>query len=94
MRLTPQGPEAPQADALQTDLRCEASKWVNLLVETLENEGRLIEGGWPGTISEARRRVVGCLALHPRDPVAGEELAVLVDLLYSEAKRLWLVERR
>lgn len=92
MRMTPLEPQV-QADSLQALLRVEAAEWVELHVKTLESEGRLIEGGWPGTISEARRRVVGCLAVHPQDAASKEELAVLVDTIYSEAKRLWLVER-
>lgn len=83
----------PQTDSMQTELKFESAKWVSLLVKTLEGEGRLIEGGWPGTISEARRRVVNCLALNTQAPATAEELEGLVDLLYGEAKRLWLAQR-
>lgn len=67
--------------------------WVDLMVKTLESEGRIIEGGWPGTVSEARSRVVNCLAMTPDGPVAGEEMTVRTDTLYREAKRLWQFQR-
>jgi|TARA_R110000868_G_scaffold361668_2_gene623688 hypothetical protein len=63
------------------------------MVKTLESEGRLIEGGWPGTVSEARSRVVSCLAKSSGSPGDGEEMAVRTDALYREAKRLWQFQR-
>ena len=69
----------------------ESTKWVEFLVTLLEKEGRPIEGGWPGTVSEARRRLMTCLAEQAEQPPDDTaEVTILVDMLYSKAKQLWL----
>lgn len=68
----------------------ESAVWVDFLVAALLESGRLIEGGWPGTVSEARRRLMLCLAAHPQDPPPDSgEVKHLVDHLYSQAKQHW-----
>ena len=74
----------------------ESIAWVEFLCTRLESEGRLVEGGWPGTISEARRRLMTRVAEHPENvPQDRAEIDRLVDIIYSQAKRRWLqVSRR
>jgi len=74
-------------------VRVESTEWVDFMIALLEKEGRLIEGGWPGTVSEARRRLIVCLAAHPQEPPPdSSEMGLLVDMLYRQAKQLWLRE--
>lgn len=72
----------------------ESARWVERMVTLLEGEGRPIEGGWPGTVSEARSRLLTCLAEQAQQPPPDtNDLAILVDMLYSKAKQLWLQQR-
>ena len=69
----------------------ESTKWVKFLVAQLESEGRPIEGGWPGKVSEARSRLITCLAEQAEElPQDSAEVTILVDMLYNNAKQLWL----
>ena len=69
-------------------------KWVETLREELKREGRAVEGGWPGTMSEARARVGGqvsrMLARRRLSPLASEELASASRAAYDHARRTWL----
>lgn len=56
---------ALRLDAMEGLARGESLAWANFLFAALEKEGRLIEGGWPGTVSEARHRLMVCLAPPP-----------------------------
>ncbi len=79
------------SDAIRGLIEAESTKWVEFQVTLLENEGRPIEGGWPGTVSEARRRLLNCLAEQAEQPPQDTgEVTILVDALYSKAKQLWL----
>jgi hypothetical protein len=74
-------------------VKAESAAWVDFMIALLEKQGRLIEGGWPGTVSEARRRLIVCLAAHPQEPSLDcREMGLLVDLLYRQAKELWLLK--
>jgi len=68
----------------------ESAAWVEALFTQFESEGRLIEGGWPGTVSEARRRLMTRIAANPSDAPERGELDRLVDLIYAKAKQRWL----
>lgn len=94
MSLAPTVPAAtPRSSALEVLVESESTEWVECLIAVLEGEGRLIEGGWPGTVSEARRRVMAYLRTHPQEPRPdNDEVTNLVDLLYCQAKQLWLRE--
>jgi len=79
------------SDGMRGLVESESTKWVEFLVTLLENEGRLIEGGWPGTVSEARSRLMVRLAEQTEEaPQDTGEVKILVDMLYSNAKQLWL----
>lgn len=90
MSIPAQESAALRLHSMERLASAESSLWVEVLVDTLTKSGRLIEGGWPGTVSEARRRLMTCLAAHPQDPPPDSgELSHLVDLLYSQAKQHW-----
>jgi len=69
-------------------------RWVEALREELKKEGRAVEGGWPGTLSEARARVDGALsrvlAKHRLAVLSSEELSLAARAAYDHARRTWL----
>lgn len=69
-------------------------RWAKLCRDDLRLEGRRAAGGWPGTIAEARARVVAHLApeLRRRGMIALThlELDTATRAAYASAKRDWL----
>lgn len=70
-----------------------ARTWVRQWVEDLARDGRRPEGGWPGTLNEARAR---CAERSARMLAQGSMLAPAWDeverythVTYAEARRLW-----
>jgi hypothetical protein len=69
------------------------ANWALQYLDGLRRSGRSIEGGWPGTLPEARAQVLAALpqalisnglrALEPQELVAATALA------YAEARRNW-----
>lgn len=74
------------------------STWAASVCETMRREGRVIAGGWPGTLLEARGRVwqqVNAELARHRLPVLTEgELTQATDHAYAQAKRDWLEDAR
>lgn len=72
--------------------------WARGLCESMQREGRPIEGEWPGTVGEARAHVAGrlgdALARQKMSPLTGGELAAASDIAYAEARQQWLAVRR
>ena len=70
-----------------------ARTWVNRCVEDLERDGRRIEGGWPGTLNEARglcaELAASTLAHFSMIALARGELDRAAHVTYVEARRLW-----
>jgi hypothetical protein len=70
------------------------ASWAHGLYEETLQQRRLVDGGFPGTLSEARSRVVqhlgSELARRELPPLSPSELAVAVDAAYSRARRDWL----
>ena len=68
-------------------------EWFASWREDLVREGRSMDGGWPGTLSEARARVTAsvgrALARRKMDTATYEELGLAVRAAYDEAKRAW-----
>jgi hypothetical protein len=66
------------------------SSWARSRRDALEDEGRHITDGWPGTMSEARTRVVEALAgagaVHRLD---ASEFAAVVQSTYTTARATW-----
>lgn len=72
--------------------------WVATWRDRLAKDGRLMEGGWPGTRSEAHAlvvdRIAPALASGSHALSDAEATAVVAGSLYREAKRMWLSEAR
>jgi hypothetical protein len=69
-------------------------RWAKLCRDDLRQEGRRAAGGWPGTIAEARARVVAHIGpeLRQRGMIAltPGELEQVTRAAYASAKRDWL----
>jgi len=68
------------------------ARWAKTEREALHAEGRRAEGGWPGTLSQARNRVSGAVA-RLAAPLSYEEAAWLARTIYDCARREWLADR-
>jgi hypothetical protein len=83
-------------DAIVDDcVRVVAEEWVASWRETLRRDGRVAEGGWPGTVGEARalvmQRLVPTLAKLGLSAPSAETLARASRETYAAARRAWLV---
>jgi hypothetical protein len=67
--------------------------WTQACSAQLTREGRRLEGGWPGTMREARTRAVGeagkLLAARKMTALTHEELERLTRITWEEARRAW-----
>jgi hypothetical protein len=67
--------------------------WAITSCEELRQSGRSVEGGWPGTVKEARGRVqrelTRLLADRGFEPLRPEELTAATSAAYDQAKRAW-----
>ncbi len=74
------------------------STWARVWCKSMQTDGRLVVGGWPGTLAEARARVQGHLGgelQRRRMPsLSIEELSVATSAAYQRAKRDWLTAAR
>jgi hypothetical protein len=75
--------ESPRLERLAIAI---GEAWAHELVRALRKDEREIAGGWPGTISEAKRRLFTHLE-HTLDHVA---LADLARVATVAARRKWL----
>jgi len=64
------------------------ARWAEQQRELLAREGRLPEGGWPGTLSEARA-IAASLSLTRTSPLSAEELTLAAREAYNQAKGAW-----
>jgi hypothetical protein len=74
------------------------ASWARVWCKSLQTDGRLVAGGWPGTLAEARARVQGHLgselARRGMPSLSLEELATATSATYQRAKRDWLLAAR
>jgi hypothetical protein len=74
------------------------ASWALGWCEALRAEGREIDGGWPGTLQEARSRVLmhfdGELSRRGMPELTREELAVATAATYERARQDWLKKAR
>ena len=72
--------------------------WAQGWCKTMQSDGRLVVGGWPGTLAEARARVQGHLggelARRRMASLSIEELAQATSATYQQAKKDWLIAAR
>jgi hypothetical protein len=91
MPRKPPTPVSFASEGMRGLVESESARWVDFLIALLKKEGRPIEGGWPGTVSEARSRLMARLAKQadqpPQDAAA---VTILADQLYNCARLLWL----
>lgn len=75
-----------------------ARSWTATCFAALAQEGRRVDGGWPGTIREARTLVAAeatrALAGQAMTLLTHEELDRLAQTTYEEARRAWLRSSR
>ncbi|MEP7051731.1 MAG: hypothetical protein ABJB12_15315 [Pseudomonadota bacterium] len=74
------------------------SSWARVWCKSMQTDGRLVVGGWPGTLAEARARVQGHLggelARRRMPQLSLEELTAATSAAYQRAKRDWLIAAR
>lgn len=72
--------------------------WTRAYRAELMVEGRRAEGGWPGTIREARARAASegarVLSAQSLAGLTHEELDRIARITYEEARRAWTGKRR
>lgn len=70
-----------------------ARAWTSRWFRTLADDGRRVEGGWPGTVQEARARVAAdaerALVDLAMPALTRDELSRITRVTYEEARRLW-----
>ena len=66
-----------------------SKSWVAKISTQLTVAGRPIEGGWPGTLSEARRLLISRLD-DPTRAISRGEFDRLVRGIYDDARSQWL----
>lgn len=75
-----------------------AEVWTIAYFAELKREGRRVEGGWPGTVREARSRAAqeGARVLVQRSltSLTGEELDRMARIICEEAKVVWRNETK
>ncbi len=72
--------------------------WARRVLAELCSEGRSAQGGWPGTISQARSRVsvvvTSELARARFRPAAADEVDKTTRAAYAHARGVWLASAR
>ena len=63
--------------------------WANEVANTLRSQTRSLIGGWPGTLREARTRVLFGLRIARTSAFDSEQLTVLTRAVYEAARRCW-----
>lgn len=94
---TPLRGEIRGSDERRTLLRDEPTTvgvaWVRFWCDSLRGEGRSVDGGWPGTLQEARARVLQHfdreLAVRGMPSLTHTELEAATTATYERARRDW-----
>jgi hypothetical protein len=63
--------------------------WANEVANTLREQMRSLVGGWPGTMREARTRLLFGLRAARPSTFDSEELTALTRAVYEAARRSW-----
>lgn len=83
----------PRGTMLRAASEAIGARWVLDYSATVQGSGRRIEGGWPGTLPEARGRVLASLPQELSErgaaPLSSQELAAASAMASAEAKRRW-----
>jgi hypothetical protein len=88
------GGKEARRNLLKVTAEVVGQRWFATWREDLLRDGRHIEGGWPGTIPEARALIAAPLAVaftqRRMVAVTNEELTWAARATYDEARRAWL----
>jgi hypothetical protein len=88
--------QATREELLAEGARLVAERWAQGWRDQLEREGRAVEGGWPGTIQEARARTTAYfvveLARRRLPSLSNDELTCTARATYDRARRDWLAK--
>jgi hypothetical protein len=63
--------------------------WAEAWARALHSQGRAITGAWPGTLTEARGRVLVALTDRERSAISLDELRALARATNHAARALW-----
>lgn len=78
---------------LQETSEAAGASWALEYSEAVEKSGRAVEGGWPGTIPEARARVLRSLPpellARGLSPLSPREIAEVSSMVNAVARRSW-----
>ena len=84
-------PKSTTSAALERAVEAAGHAWAIEWADALRREGRAVAGGWPGTLSEARVRVVACARQAGRQRTTTHaELERLTKKAYEAARTSWL----
>lgn len=88
---------SPRRDVVLEETAGQAARaWTSSLFGALAGDGRPVEGGWPGTVPEARGRIAAFAARTLEGmslpPLTSDELSHLTRITYEEARRIWRAE--
>jgi hypothetical protein len=86
--------DVPERDEALGSLRGKAEAaglaWARASAEAVQREGRVVAGGWPGTVSEAKALAGECARRARVRALGPRELRELTRLVYAAARRNWL----
>lgn len=84
-------PKSTTSAALERAVEAAGHAWAIEWADALRREGRAVAGGWPGTLSEARVRVVACARQSGRQRTTTHaEIERLTKKAYEAARNSWL----
>jgi hypothetical protein len=83
-------PGARESGALVRIAETSGNDWAAERVAALHGQGRELEGGFPGTVSEARERLSRVVAGTRDARLPHAVIEALVRITYQAAKRFWL----
>jgi hypothetical protein len=76
-------------DRLQVLASRAGHAWAEACTRALHSQRRAIAGAWPGTLSEARGRVLAALTDHERSAISLEDLRALARTANHAARAMW-----
>ena len=93
--VSPPSDDQQRRRLIQEQLAAVGASWALDSCKDMLESGRKIEGGWPGTVPEARMRVLGVLtrelAARGFPPLSAIEVTEATATAYERAKRDWQI---
>jgi hypothetical protein len=81
--------DASPSDASRSVVAALGKTWAHTVANTLRDQGRDVVGAWPGTLREARSRVLMGLPAARQPMFDVEVLQALARECYDAARRCW-----